>query len=122
MSKLIQAINVMVANESKIGRVTPGKESKEVFFVYDKKHVWSMAKQDSGMKMWYYPSGINNFEHLVNARNDEWEHMQMVYYSEEEFATREAKESVDELYRIVREKQYGMDEVFNDIFSSDETF
>ena len=122
MSKLIQAINVMVANEAKIDRVSSGYEnSDEIFFVYDKKHVWSTLKQGNQIEMWYYPEMSSEYEKLLSFKGHEWEGINIVPYSDEEFAPREARESVQELCRVIAEKRYGMDGIFADILNSDES-
>lgn len=124
MSKIVKAINVMISNPHKITDVVKGENETECFFRYDKKHLWSILKHDdSNYYMAYYP-GNQNVEHLASIPDEEWEHVPIncVAYTSRELGTKEAKESMAELYNIVNEKVHGMDEVLDEIINSDPPF
>ncbi len=121
MSKIIAVINVMVANESKITKAEPvHSQNNEVAFVYDNKYLWSIRRDKGDYHMWYYPGGPKNLDSVVHNTGD-WEFVDRVYYGPDTFAAREALASVSELHKIVSEKMYGMDQVFEDILKSDES-
>lgn len=124
MSKIVQAINVMVSNSQKITDVVKGANDTECFFKYDKKHLWSILKQDeSHYYMAYYP-GNQNIENLASISDEEWEMLPIdcVTYTSRELGTKEARESMAELFSIVNEKVHGMDEVLDDIIGTDLPF
>ena len=124
MSKIVTAINVMVSNPERITNVIKGYNETECFFVYDGKHPWSILKQnDGGYYMAYYP-GDQDIANLSKIPDEYWHdaNVHCVSYTSKDLGTKEAKESMAELFRIVNEKVYGMDDVLNDIINSDPPF
>ena len=122
MSKIVKAINVMISNEEMITNAIKGVDGDEVFFVYDKKHKWSLISADNGefFELHYYP-GSETIEQLALLDDEGWDDFtDMVSYSSKEIGGREAKDSLSELYTILKEKLFGMDEVLNDIIRTDE--
>lgn len=120
MSRIVSAINAMIANQSKISKVKPGASSNnEIFFIYNNKYVWSVGRSEGKYKMWFYPGGIEQYADLV-SHDGTWEGIPMVSYLENEFATPEARQSIQELHRILSEKQFGMDAVLDDIIRFEE--
>jgi hypothetical protein len=120
MSKIITAINVMVSNPSLITDVVMGIDSKEVFFKYDNKYVWSILSSSKGdIFLSFYPQIINTND-LAAIPSDYFhlENLKCISYNTSELGTREARESLSELYMIVNEKVHGMDDVLNDIIES----
>ncbi len=122
MSKIIRAINVMISNSKKITNVILSE--KEYFFLYDRKHKWSISKNEEKNVFYlhYYP-GEETLEDLSSITPEDWDYHNISYitYSSEEIKTREAYESMQELYRITKEKSLGIDKVFDDIIDSDES-
>lgn len=116
MSKIIQAVNSMISNSDLITNVI-SSGNKELFFLYNKKHKWSMRVSHDGVySLWYYPSD-QTLEEIANTLDHEWEYIQMVHYSSKDLATKEALDSFKELFTILEEKLFGMDSVLDDIIS-----
>lgn len=112
MSKIVQVINAMISNSEKISNVS--KNKKEYFFLYDKKHKWSIVRSDEeNYAIHFYPINEMSIEALSNFTD--WEMMEYVTYSTLDIKTREALESFRELYQLVSEKVFGIDDVFDDI-------
>lgn len=114
MSKIIQAVNSMISNTDLIGNVLFG-QNKEVFFNYKNKYKWSIKEQeDDSYSLWFYKSELS-IESLAQIDNEEWEEIAMMHYSTSDLSSKEANASFKELYRIVKEKVFGMDKVLDDI-------
>lgn len=124
MSKFITAINVMVSNPKLITNVHKGMHATECFFKYDKKHLWSILKNPEGeFYMSYFP-GDQEIDYLASIPDEHWEEIvnNQISYNSKELGTKEAKQSLSELYTIVNEKVYGIDEVLDDIINSNPDF
>lgn len=120
MSKIIAVINIMISNSNKISQVS--LIDRECFFLYDQKHKWSITQGDDNdvYYLHYYP-GEEMIDQLASMEEIEWAHYnKLITYSSKELKTREAYESLQELYRIVKEKSFGVDDAFDDIIKSDE--
>ena len=118
--KIVQAVNAMIANRDKISDVQKGlASSKEFFFLYDGKYKWSILESATGQKdayrLFFYP-GDQSLRSLATMNDFDWQEFgQLVGYSTEDLGTREAKSSFEDLYRIVRESESGIDKVLDDI-------
>lgn len=124
MSKVVKAINVMISNPDKITKAIKAENGTEIFFLYDGKHPWSIIERDgSDYYIHYYP-GNPDIVRLASIPDQYWEeeNIQSVMYSSKELGTKEAKESMAELYSVVSEKVYGMDDILEDIIQSDSPF
>lgn len=128
MSKIVQAVNVMIANKDKISNVKKGTFLDEYYFVYNSKYVWSIGKSDNDLYLTSYPLDSFYFEtpekyakHLSGLDPDECGKIDYVCYSTKELNTREATESFRELYTTVKEKILGIDTMLDDIINNDET-
>lgn len=114
MSKIIQAVNSIISNSNLIGKVLFGFNN-ELFFTYKNKYKWSIRRQEDGnYSLWFYPSEMS-IEELATIQNEEWENVPLMHYSTKDLATKEAFASFEELYRIAKEKVFGMDKVLDDI-------
>lgn len=123
MSKIIEAVNVMASNKDNIDTVLQGEFEPEIFFRYAKKHKWSIIKNDSGEYYLHYYPGKTSLEELASWPTEAWHEFNgMVSYNSKSLGTKEARESLGELYTLVKEKVYGMDDVLEDIISSDVTW
>jgi hypothetical protein len=73
--------------------------------------------------MAYYPGNLD-ISKLASIPDEHWEEADIscVTYTSKELGTKEAKESMGELFNIVNEKAYGMDDVLEDIINSDPPF
>lgn len=82
-----------------------------------------MAKRDDGYHLWFYP-GPETIEMLAAYESDDWQFSgtPMVHYHDAEIGTKEAKASFSELYTLLSEKIYGIDEVLEDIISDSPPF
>lgn len=121
MSKIIAVINVMISNSNKISQVS--LLGKECFFLYDHKHKWSISRSDDDVYYLHYYPGNETIDQLASMEEIEWvNYNKLITYSSKEIKTREAYESMQELYRLIKEKSFGIDEAFDDIINSDVSF
>lgn len=115
MSKIVQAVNAMISNPDLISNVIPNE--KEFFFLYKNKYKWSITRNDNNVHvLWYYP-GAESLESLASTDGPEWEFIPMITYRDNEIGTKEAKASFAELYTLIKERAYGVNEVLDDIIS-----
>ena len=120
MSKVVQAVNAMITNSRDISNVIMGEN--EIFFLYNKKYKWSMASTEGQYHLWFYP-GNDALEDLAyKSERGNFENISMVHYVDSDIGTKEAKASFADLYVILSEKIYGVDEVLDDIISGDIPF
>jgi hypothetical protein len=105
MSKIVQAANVMISRKNLITEVSSA--GTETFFLYNKKYIW------------YYPHARSISDLMEIAEHGDWEDISMVGYKASELGTREAIETFHELYRTVKERLHGVDEVLDDIIKDD---
>ncbi len=119
MSKIIQVINSMIENSEEISNVVV--KGNEYFFSY-KGHVWSIYEytsedmEEHGYTLVFYPrtKTVSELESLDYPRAV---HPHLIY-SSGDFKTKEALESFSNLYTTIKERIYGVDEVFNEIIES----
>ena len=78
-----------------------------------------MRKDADDYYLWYYP-GTEEIEQLTHFGDDEWEGTPMVSYRASELGTKEADASFAELYSVLKERIYGMNDVLDDIISEDD--
>ncbi|HEE9761568.1 TPA: hypothetical protein R8F97_002466 [Pseudomonas putida] len=123
MSKIIEAVNVMISNQDHIDQVFQGNYGGEVFFRYGQKHKWSILKNDSDDYYLHYYPGTVDLEQLASWPDEYWHDFNgMVSYNSKDLGTKEAKDSLRELHAVVKEKVFGMDDVLTDIIRSDKTW
>jgi hypothetical protein len=120
MSKVVQAVNAMITNSRDISNVI--KSANEIFFLYNKKYKWSMASRDGHYHLWFYPGGETLEDLAYRSEFDNFESISVVHYVDSDIGTKEAKASFADLYVILSEKIYGIDEVLDDIISGDIPF
>lgn len=108
----------MIANAKAINDVVRSLENNnEFFFSYRGKYIWSMFRDNEGVfKLWFYP-GQESSEQLAQLEGPEFEDIAMVGYNTKELGTKEAIASFAELYAVLSQKVYGMDQVLDDIIS-----
>lgn len=122
MSKIVQAVNAMIANPNLISKVIKGKGESELFFLYKDKYKWSMSKREHGYVLWFYP-GNETLEELVSFDGIDWSNgVSMVTYQDTEIGTKEAKASFSELYTLLKERVHGVNKVLDDIISDADFF
>jgi hypothetical protein len=124
MSKIIKAVNAMVSNSNLISMAINGTSDREIFFIYDGKHKWSIIKNiDNEYVLIYYP-GNDDLSYIAGIPDEYWEqsNVRTVRYSTSELGTKEAIESMAELFTIVSEKLYGMDDILDEIIKTDLPF
>ena len=123
MSKIVEAVNVMISNQDKLDSVRQGSYHAEVFFRYNKKHKWSILKNESGDFYLHYYPGPHSIEDMASWPDEAWDDFRgMISYNSKDLGTKEAKDSLRELYTVVKEKVYGMDDILADIIKSDDTW
>lgn len=115
--KIVQVINAMISNQAKIDNVL--RNGGEYFFRYNKKHKWSIIKDESNETYFihFYPVENVSIEDLASDNNG-W-YSEFVTYSTADLKTNEAIESFRELYQIVTGKIYGIDDIFDEIIGDD---
>lgn len=117
--KIVQVINAMITNQSKIENVVKINNS-EYFFLYNNKHKWSIIKND-GIEHYYlhlYPDATQTMNSVLSNEQHGIQN-EYVTYSTEDLKTNEAIESFRELYQIVSSKLYGIDDIFDEILEDD---
>ncbi len=119
MSKIVQAVNAMIANPKLIGEVSGGHDG-ELFFKYMEKYLWSMRVNDeTGYFLYFYPGKLT-ISQLVAMDPSDWvDFDNMVVYRADEIGTKEARASFAELYTLLNEKRFGINEALDDIIDSD---
>lgn len=117
MSKIIRTVNTMIQNPDKITNIRRKKD--EYYFLYNEKYKWSIIKSGSVYYLHYYPFKIT-IEEISEIEEFEWESYDYVSYNTKELKSREAEESFLELYQILKEKIYNMDEVLDEIIKDGE--
>lgn len=117
--KIVSAANAMIATRDRISDVVPSSTGSEVFFVYDRKHKWSISKNtNSDYTLFYYP-GPQNIRELAGWPEEAWyEFNEMIRYSTADLGTKEAKETFAELYRVVNENLFGINGVLDEIIGN----
>ena len=121
MSKIVQAVNVMIANPQSIGDVLRGSNG-ELYFTY-KQYKWSIRRELAPKEnywIFFYP-GEDSIETLASLSDDEWQDAEipMVSYSSREIGTTEAQQTFAELYGTLKQRVYRLNEVLDDIIGDD---
>jgi hypothetical protein len=119
MSKIVRAANVMVSNAEKISNVV--QQRGEFFFLYDGKYKWSIIfnEDENGYRLFYYPGKISINELASMEPMQRESYKDYIFYSTKDLKTREGYETFGELYRTVKEKLFGVDEVLDDIIKDE---
>lgn len=116
MSKIVEAVNSMVLNNNKISNV---REYNAVFYFSFMNYVWSIWKDEAKLASYtlvFYP-GYNNSEDVYDMATAGGYPSKYVSYVSSDEKTKEATESFAELYRVVNEKLYNLENVLDDIIS-----
>ncbi len=125
MSKIVQAINAMISNSEKIGNICEspfGNSYDEYFFEYNGKYVWSILHNSDGDYTLYFYPKANDAYHISRVPYEVLKEHPMVSYGSEELSSKEARESVRDLYVVVKEKLYDVDAALDDIIGDDIPF
>lgn len=112
--KIVQVLNSIISNKEKIGDVI--RKGREYYFLYDKKYKWSIIKAEKSDDYYihFYPNKSISLEQIVDIQD--WENFnELVTYSTDDIKTKEAFETFRELYQIVSEKVFGIDDIFDEI-------
>ncbi len=122
MSKIVQAINVMLQCPENISRVIPAVESDppEYFFLY-KEYKWSILyNQDTDdYSLFFYPGKLL-LEDI--ARIEPPDSVPLIRFSSKDIGTKEGYSSFQELYQTIKSKLYRVDEVLSDIIKDKDPF
>ena len=121
MSKIVQAINVMISNADKIHEVYKGTGSfphELLYFMYGK-YQWSIMHdaEEEAYYLNYFKSPLDPDRIREGLR---WGEMDAITYKSTDFKAREATESFRDLYTLVSEKLLGIDRVLEDILSDED--
>lgn len=115
MAKIVQVANAMISNSSKISNVL--KNKNEYFFLYNKKYKWSISKSDDeDYYLHFYPTESMTIEEL-SVFNEWSDFNQFVTYTTKDIKTQESIETFRELYQIVSDKIFGLDDIFDQIIN-----
>ena len=92
----------------------------ELFFSYDKKHIWSIWSNNDDYGLSYYPKHSKT-EDLARTPLSFWKQENIVHlsFNETDFRTTEASQSFAALYSTVSNKQYNMDSILDEIIATD---
>ena len=116
--KIVTAVNAMIMNKDLISSVYKGplEGVSEYFFVYNSKYKWSISYFQEGSEDTYY---LNYYPENISIQDlamiTSWDDRQFMTYSTKTLGTKEAYETFQELYQIVKEKIYGIDSVLDKI-------
>lgn len=123
MSKIVRAVNVMVSNPEQITNVISSNYSDELFFIYKNKYKWGMKRDEDGEYYLYYYPGRQTLNQLAGFSDQDWnDFSEMVVYSTNGIGTKEARSSFADLYTVVREKRFGLNDVLDDIIGDEVPF
>ena len=124
MSKIVQAINVMLQHPENISNVmvSTQTESAEYFFLY-KNYKWSMLYNQSNdiYNLFYYP-GQASLEELAALTDPESAFVPFIRFGTKDIGTKEAYSTFQELYQSIQSKLYNVDEVLIDIIKDEPEF
>jgi hypothetical protein len=116
--KIVEAINSMISNSRLITDVF--KQDQEYFFLYKNKYKWSiLLGEDGDYSLFLYPKENRSTEILASLDSFEFTKIPMITYRNSEIKTRESTESFSELYALLSNKIYGVDDILDDIISDD---
>ena len=114
MAKIIEVLNSMISKNDRITNVI--KSDQEYFFIYDNKYKWSIVKDNNeNYFIHFYPDDSRTIEEIRNI--SDWSNYNFVTYSTSDLKTQEAIETFRELYQVVSDKVYGLDDIFDDIIN-----
>lgn len=118
MSKIVQVVNTMLNNPSKITNVQ--KKHDVILFNYLHEQLWGILKQDNDHIIFsIYPQKDIpiTVKDLVKMDDLDWKLTPpvSVAYSSESLKESEALESFTELHKVIIEKLYGIDDIFEQI-------
>jgi hypothetical protein len=124
MSKIVQVVNTMLNNPSKITNVQKGHDV--IFFNYIHEQLWGLSKQDNDqIILSIYPQKDLPIavKDLVNMDDLDWKLTPpiSIAYSSESLKESAALESFTELYKVIIEKLYGIDDIFDQIIQDGQT-
>lgn len=116
--KIIEALNSIISNPNKITDVY--QNDKEFFFLYDDKYKWSITLNPDGHYVAFlYPKNDKTIEELASMDSLGFvTYKNFITFKSEEIKTREATETFAELYRLVSNRLFGVDEILDDIINS----
>jgi len=124
--KIVLVVNSIISHKEKITDVVV--EKSEFFFLYNGKHKWSVKKFEQDWKehfiVNFFPDNPDdiigrNITDIVTSRSWGGGIDNVVSYSTKELDTVEAYETFKELYELLFDKVYGIDDIFNDIIGED---
>jgi len=113
MSKIIQAVNSMIANKDKISDVKWVEDSEFVLFLFNGKYKWAIRPSgNDDFTLFFFKTDLS-IDELADIGS--WENEASIRYSAKELGTKEAFVSFRELNQIVQEKVLGIDAALDDI-------
>lgn len=116
MNKIVQVINAMISKQKNISNVR--KNDREYFFLYNDKHKWSISRDDNSEDYYihFYPTDAMDINQLSTFT--EWNQFNdFTTYATNDIKTQESLESFRELYQLVSNKIFGIDDIFDEIIT-----
>lgn len=112
--KILHVLNVMIANSSKISDVV--RLENEIFFCYDQKYKWAIEKVEDEERYYvhFYLADEYSFQEFISVV-ESGRSVEYREYSTDELTSDEALQAFSEIYQIVLDKLFGLDEVFTAI-------
>jgi hypothetical protein len=113
MSKIVQVANAMISNPQNI--TDANIFSGEYYFLYKNKYRWSVKHRVGNHLLYFYPGNAPMDRITEAVMSNDWDDIDL--YSSDEIGTEEAKQTFAELFNLIKEKTYGIDDAFLDILS-----
>ncbi len=123
MSKIVQAINVMLQCPENISTVTPSTALPQEFYFLYKDYKWSILYNETAdeYNLYFYPGPVP-LEDLATLVPPDTDTVASVRFGSKDIGTKEAYSSFQELYQTIKSKLYQVDEVLSDIIKDKEPF
>ncbi len=115
MSKIIQAVNVMITNQDRISTVK--REKDEYYFLYKEIYLWSIEynEEENSYSLFFYP-GQNDSQIVIQQLEElGFSGVNYVSYGTKSLSTTEAFNSFRDLYTKVREKLFNVNKYLDEI-------
>ena len=114
MEKVLNVLESLIKNPKKISNIN--KSGDEFYFLVDTKYKFSLVKSEmeNNYYLHFYPKNDISLEQLLNIRD--WsQYADIVTYDSIDLSSFDL---FDELYQILKNKQYDIDTLFDDILNN----
>ncbi|OXB20234.1 hypothetical protein B0A80_19245 [Flavobacterium tructae] len=121
--KIVLVINAMITNKEKISNIL--LDQQEIYFLYNNKYKWSIEKVvenwSNQYELNFYPKNPDaivedDLEDIIYKKRH-GSILNVATYSTSDLKGTETYESFKELYQLLIDKFYGIDDMFEDILT-----